>query len=173
MNLIGWLDAARPTVGRVVLAGIVLAVSLTVSIDGWSANYFVNGACALNGNGSAGVCATGSGGVGAWNSLSAIAAGGAGDVINVRGGTYSNQTDYYKFPSGVNGAPGNPLIVQNYAARTSSSMALPTFTAVNGHRSGEAFTDAAAAHAQPAEILCSQWQRGTSVRANLQTRCYI
>jgi len=115
MNLIGWLDAARPTVGRVVLAGIVLAVSLTVSIDGWSANYFVNGACALNGNGSAGVCATGSGGVGAWNSLSAIAAGGAGDVINVRGGTYSNQTDYYKFPSGVNGAPGNPLIVQNYA----------------------------------------------------------
>src|SRR4051812_36811254 len=114
INLIGSLDADQRIVGRVALAGIALAVSLTVSIDGWAANYYVNGACALNGNGSAGVCATGAGGVGAWSSLSAIAAGGAGDVINVRGGTYSNQTDYYKFPSGVNGQPGNPLIVQNY-----------------------------------------------------------
>jgi hypothetical protein len=81
----------------------------------FAADYFVNGLCSMNGNGIANGCASVDGGVGAWNSLSAISAGAAGDVIHIRGGTYNNQQDYYNFPSGRNGVPGNPLIVQNYA----------------------------------------------------------
>src|SRR5262249_10241271 len=81
----------------------------------YAADYYVNGSCSVNGNGTAGKCARSVRGVGAWNSFSAIASGTAGDVIHIRGGTYSNQMDYYKFPSGINGSPGDPLIVQNYA----------------------------------------------------------
>src|SRR5689334_169742 len=97
------------------LAGVIFILCLVVSIDVRAASYYVNGACAANGNGTAATCAGAGGGAGAWNSMSAINAGTAGDVINIRGGLYSNQTDYYNFPPGLNGAPGNPLIVQNYA----------------------------------------------------------
>src|SRR5262245_14369313 len=100
---------------RMLVAVVTLVGSLTVSTQGRAADYYVDGSCSVNGNGTAANCAGGAGGIGAWNALAGIAAGGAGDVIHIRGGVYNNQLDYYKFPSGVNGAPGNPLIVENYA----------------------------------------------------------
>jgi hypothetical protein len=105
--------------GRHFLAiGVVLLTYLTWGTGSsavQAADRYVNGSCSVNGTGMAASCAASAGGVGAWNSLSAIAAGAAGDVFHIRGGTYTNQQDYYNFPAGINGVPGNPVIVQNYA----------------------------------------------------------
>jgi hypothetical protein len=101
---------------RISSAALLLACSWVGSPGVlYAANYYVNGACALNGNGTSAGCASAAGGTGAWNGFSGISAGAGGDVIHIRGGTYSNEQDYYNFPAGVNGVAGNPLIVQNYA----------------------------------------------------------
>src|SRR5690349_18879190 len=52
-----------------------------------AADRYVNGSCSVNGNGAAASCAATGGGIGAWNSLSAITTGGPGDVIHIRGGS--------------------------------------------------------------------------------------
>jgi hypothetical protein len=122
---------------RAVAAAAIFVGALMFSINGSAADYFVNGACSINGNGTASRCAGGDGGAGAWNSMSAIVAGAAGDVIHIRGGTYNNHQDYFNFPSGRNGMPGKPLIMQNYAGENvaidgTADLHGSTWTAVGG-----------------------------------------
>ena len=119
-------SARLAALGVMLMAGIAQA-----------ATYYVNGSCSVNGNGTASSCATASGGAGAWKSLSNISAGGAGDVINIRGGTYSTGQQYFNWPNGRNGTSGNPLVVQNYAGEDvvidgSSDIKGSTWTAMGG-----------------------------------------
>ena len=139
----------------------------------YAANYYVNGACALNGNGTSAGCASAAGGTGAWNGFSGISAGAGGDVIHIRGGTYSNEQDYYNFPAGVNGVAGNPLIVRTTPAKTSLSKAAQTFVRAYGQRPGVAYTNAPAVNVPPREALCFRWPRGTSEQGRQPKKCSI